>query len=60
MKIKVSYYCLDSNGMLEGLQKYEQVEINPDLAGGVRKLVEEALSKKLYISKNKLKVISMT
>lgn len=60
MKIKVSYYCLDSNGMLEGLQKYEQVEINPDLAGGVRKLVEEALSKKLYISKKKLKVINMT
>ncbi|WP_050184174.1 hypothetical protein [Domibacillus robiginosus] len=60
MKIKVSYYCLDSNGMLEGIQKYDQVEINPDLAGGVRKLVEEALSKKLHISKYKLKVISMT
>ncbi|MCP3764146.1 hypothetical protein NLX67_17490 [Domibacillus sp. A3M-37] len=60
MKIKVSYYPLDSNGMPEGRQKYEQVEINPDSDSGVSMLVKEELSKKLNVSKDKLKVISMT
>ena len=60
IKIKVSYYTLDSNGMPEGRQKYEQVEINPDVDDGVEILVEEALSKKLNVSKYKLEVIRMS
>ncbi|OES46156.1 hypothetical protein [Domibacillus iocasae] len=60
IKIKVGYYLLDSNGMPEGRHKYEQVEINPDVDDGVGTLVEEALSKQLNVSKDKLEVISMT
>ncbi|MCP3763888.1 hypothetical protein NLX67_16065 [Domibacillus sp. A3M-37] len=60
IKIKVSYYLLDSNGMPEGRQKYEQVEINPDVDDGVGTLVKEALSKQLNVRKDKLEVISMT
>lgn len=60
MKIKVSYYPLDAKGMTEGRQRYEQVEIEPDSNDGVEMLVKEALSKKLNVSKDKLKVISMT
>jgi hypothetical protein len=60
MKIKVSYSRLDFNGMPEGRQRYEQVEIEPDSDDGVSMLVKEALSKKLNVSKDKLKVISMS
>lgn len=60
IKIKVSYHTLDSNGLPEGPQKYEQVEINPDLDDGVGTLVEEALSKKLNVNKCKLEVMRMT
>jgi hypothetical protein len=60
IKIKVSYYTLDSKGMPEGRQKYEQVEINPEVDEGVGILVEEALSKKLNVSKDKLEVIRMS
>jgi hypothetical protein len=55
----VSYYNLDSNGIPEGRQKYEQVEINPEVDDGVGILVEKALSKKLNVSKDKLEVIRM-
>lgn len=60
MKIKVSYSRLDFNGMPESGQRYEQVEIEPDSDDGVSMLVKEALSKKLNVSKDKLKVISMS
>lgn len=60
MKIKVSYHTVNSTGLPEGPQKYEQVEINPDLDDGVGTLVEEALSKKLNVRKSKLKILRMT
>ena len=60
LKIKVSYYNLDCDGMPEGRQIYEQVEINPNSSEGVSVLVQEALSRKLNTNKDKIKIVSMT
>jgi hypothetical protein len=60
IKIKVSYYTLDCDGMPEGRQIYEQVEINPNSSDGVSVLVKEALSLKLNTNKDKLKIMRMT
>lgn len=56
----MSYYTLDCDGMPEGRQLYELVEIDPDSSDSVSALVKEALIKKLATNKDKLKIMSMT
>lgn len=57
MKVKVTYYRLGPNGMPTSPEQHEVVEINPGPNDDTGELVNEALSKKTFITEDKFKVI---